>query len=788
MMNKYYIKIAIRNLIKYKSYFLISVFGLAIGMAVCIMLLLYVQNEFSYDRYNKNADKIYRLCQPKHAYHSPQTAKILADGIPEIKDYAEMLVMGRTIIQYEEEKYKESSIIMATPSLFNLFSFKYVYGGPETALKEPMSMVISETIAKKYFGDINPLGKVVRADNESDYTISAVIKDMPNNSHFRYDIFLTLVGTEEMFGDWANNWGWENFLIYFLIEDEFSPSDLEARFGNLIEIHKKESRPDDPKTVYVIQKLKDIHLYSSYLENDIQPQNSITYVLIFSAIGILILLIACFNYINLLTANAASRIKEIGIKKVVGATRFQLSGQFMGESFVLLFFSFFLSLIVVEIALPGFNQLLGKEIPMSALIKPGSLLGMLGIFLITGLLAGSYPAFFLSSLQPVKILKGSGTVGQNKSYFRRTLVIAQFVIVIALLSSAIIMVRQISFLKNKELGFDKGNILVSEFGQFSNVEKYLSFKQQLLGISVIKEVSAASRVPSGSLNNFGGALPQGQTDSYGLPFVHVSFDYFQALDVRAIQGRVFSKDFQTDISEAIVLNREAIKFLGIEGDPIGQMIQCTWPKSNRKIIGVVEDFHFESLYNKIRPIAFVILYRQCEQLMIKTESPVTDETVKMINDVCGEFYPELMFEFSQLDGQVDQIYQSDKRTFQLMGFFTAIAVLIACIGLFGLASFMLKNRIKEIGMRKIFGASLVKIITILSGDYARWVLVSSIIGWPIAWYVMKRWLESFAYKIDIGVGAFLVAGFSALLLALATVCWLSWGTAKNNPVDALRYE
>ncbi len=651
-----------------------------------------------------------------------------------------------------------------------------------------MTMVISQSIAKKYFGDINPLGKVLRVNNESDYTVSAVIRDMPQNSHFRYDIFLTLVGAEELFGDMANNWGWENFLVYFLIEDNFSASDLESRMGDLIEIHKKVSRPDEPKNVYVLQKLTDIHLYSSHIKRDIQPQNSITYVLIFSAIGILILLIACFNYINLLTANATSRIKEIGIKKVVGATRFQLSRQFIGESFVLLFLSFFLALIVVEITLPVFSQLLDKEIPMSALLKPGSLIGMLGIFLVTGLLAGSYPAFFLASLQPVNILKGSGKVGENKSYFRRTLVIAQFVIVIVLLFSAVIMLRQISFLKNEKLGFDKDNILVSEFDQFSDINKYLSFKQELSGISGIRNVSAASRVPPDDLNNFGRAVLQGQTDRVVLPYVHVSYDYFEALGIRASQGRLFSRSLQTDINEAVILNNEAVKLLGIEGDPIGQTVRCFWPVSNRVIIGIVDDFHFESLYTKMRPIIFVILYDQCTKLIIKTESPASAETIKMINGVCKEFYPELIFEFNSLDEQVDQIYQSDKRTFQLMGFFTAIAVLIACIGLFGLASFMLKSRIKEIGMHKIFGASLIRTIMILSVDYAKWVLISTIIGWPIAWYVMRRWLDSFAYRIDIGVGAFLIAGFSALFLALATVCWLSWGAARRNPVDTLRYE
>lgn len=786
-MLKYYIKIAFRNFIKYKSYFLISVFGLSIGMAVCIMLLLYVQNELSYDRFNTNADNIYRLCQPDHPYHPPQTARILADGIPEIEDYGRLLLQGATIVQYDENRFKETDITYADPGIFRIFSFKFISGNAETALSDPFTIIISEKIARKYFGNENPMGKILKLDNTYEYTVSGVIEDMPLNSHFRYDIFMTLTGTDDLFGDWANNWGWQNFLIYFLMQDEFSEDEVIGKAVELITIHAKLGS-DDPTPVYFLQCLKDIHLHSSHIKNDIQPQNSITYVLIFSGIGIMILLIACFNYINLLSANATSRANEIGVKKVVGASRNQLLRQFMGESFILLLLSISFSLIIIEIAMPLMNGLLGKEIAFKEILNPGSILGVIGIVLITGILAGSYPAFFLSSIQPVKVLKGSGSRVETKSHFRRLLVITQFTIVIILISSAITMLRQINYLQNKDLGFQKENIYITEFDDFSNVDKYLAFKHALLSQSSVEFVSAASRVPSGDLNNFALILPQGDTEPITLPYVHVSFDYFETLGISASQGRLFSNTLQTDIDEGIILNKAAVELLGIEGDPIGQQVQCYWPYSNRTITGVIDDIHFESLFMKIKPQVFVIFYEQCEQLLIRIQSTDTENTLNQISEICKDFYPELMFEFHSLDERLEQNYQDDKRTFKLMVYFTALAMFIACIGLFGLASFILKHRIKEIGIHKIFGSTQLKLMKNLSGDFVKWVLIACIIAWPFSWFAMERWIESFAYRVNIGIWVFLFSGVAAMILALITVSWLCWRTARKNPVEALQYE
>ena len=786
-MLKYYIKIAFRNFIKYKSYFLISVAGLAIGLAVCIMLLLYVQNEFSYDRYNENSDNIYRLIQDDHTYHSPQTAKILADGIPEIEDYGRLLVTWGKILEYGEHKFKETDMIYADPAIFRILSFNFISGDPLTALNDPYTMVISELIAKKYFGTENPIGKVINIDNESEYTITGVIENMPSNSHFRYDIFMTLTGENELFGSSATNWGWQNFLIYYVMTDGFSEDEVTQKAVDLI-VKAANLGPDDGKPVYSLQQLKDIHLHSAHLSNDIQPQNSLSYVLIFAGIAILILFIACFNYINLFTANATSRSSEIGIKKVVGASRRQLLTQFMGESFLLLLISFFLSLIIIELGLPVMNGLLGKDLAITDLLNISSILGILGILLTTGVLAGAYPAFFLSSIKPIKVLKGSSFGDGTKSNFRKILVIAQFTIVVALISSAMLMLHQINFMEKKELGFNKESIIATEFDEFSDLDKYKALKQALIDQNFVLDVSAGSRIPSGDLNNYNRLLPVGETKPIGMRFVHVSFDYFETLGISAKSGRTFSDAFQTDIDNAVVLNEAGVKKMKFKGDAVGQPVHIYWPDSDREIIGVVKDFHFESLYKEIVPTAFVLYYGQCRTLMLKVQSPDIQNTISLVNDICSEFYPDLMFEFHTMDEQFEHIYQEDKKTFSLMAYFASLAILIACIGLFGLASFMLKRRTKEIGIHKIFGSDLWQVMVKLSRDFALWVLIACIIAWPLSWLMMRRWLESFAYRINISIWVFLISGIITLILALATVSWLSWRSAKKNPVDALRYE
>ena len=792
-MLKNYFKSAFRNLVKNKSYAFISIFGLAIGMAVCILLLLYVKHELSYDRFNKNAANIYRLCQPQHPYQAPQAAKLLSDNLPEIKDSARILVQGKTIVQYKDKKYleKQNAIACADASLFRIFSFKFKQGDPETALQQPSTMVISENIARKYFGDENPVGQVVKLDNAWNLTITGVMENMPQNSHFRYELIASLTDADKIFGSESmNNWGWQNFLVYFVMQDRFSQPAFEKKCSELIAKHSN-SRPNSPVVKFSIQNLKDIHLYSSHFLGDIQPQNSITYVLIFSAIGFLILLIACFNYVNLLTANATTRTKEIAIRKVAGASRNHLAMQFIGESFVVLFMALIIALVFVAVCLPVFNALSGKVLSFAALMQVGTILEILAMVIITGFLAGSYPAFFLAALQPARTLKASANAGKSKLNFRKLLVGVQFTIVIILICSALFMLSQIHFLQNKELGFNKEYTLISEVNNTADdVEKYTALKQALLKESGIKSVSIASRVPSDSLTDEGALMPEGQTEWIGLPFVHVHYDYFETLGIEASQGRLFSSKLKSDADEAVILNETAVKKLQIQGNPIGQSVDCVfvWPRSKRKIIGVIKDFHFESLYETIRPAMFVIYYSQCHQLIVKVNSANAKNTINRLEVVCNSFYPDGVFEFHFLDSKIESLYQNDRKTFQLMGYFTALAIFIACMGLFGLGLIMMKSRTKEIGVRKVLGASILQILILFAKDFSRWVIIANIIAWPVAFYAINKWLQNFAYRIDMTIWPFLLSGFFALLIALLTVSYQAVKVATANPIESLRYE
>lgn len=790
-MFKNYFKVAYRNLKKNKAYTFISVFGLALGLAVCTLLLMYVQNEFSYDRYNKNVDNIYRLTQPEHAYHAPQVARELANNLPEIKDFVRILPMDSEIIEYDNKRFKEKNIPFADPALFRMFSFQFVSGDNETALDKPFTTVISEKLARKYFANENPIGKVFRLFDEYDYTITGVMKDMPQNSHFRYDIVLTLTDADKVFGSLMENLGWQNFLVYFEFQEGFSKSILEKKCLDLIQpfYTPNNPNPDKPFTKYSLQNLKDIHLYSAHIKNDIQPQNSITFVLIFSAIGILILLIACVNYINLLTANATTRMKEIGIKKVIGATRNQLALQFVGESFLVLFIAFIISLIFVQLSLPIFEALTGKTLSFSLLFTTNNIVGVLVFLIGTSFIAGFYPAFFLSKFEPIQTLKANSFTSKSKFNFRTLLVGIQFTIVIVLICSALFMFSQIDYLQNKKLGFKKKYVLTSEINtSFENVEKYNALKEALLKETIVTNVSSGSRVPSNTTTNFGTLTPEGEAKPTSMAFIHVHQDYFETLGIEAKEGRLFSTQLTTDIDEAIILNESAVKKLMLKGNPIGQSLKCSWPESNRLIVGVTDDINFESLYGHVRPTAFVIDYSACFKLIVKVNPSNTESTIDKIQTICNNFYPDEIFEFHFLDDKLEYLYQADKNTFQLMGYLTFLSIFISSMGLFGLALFSIKSRTKEIGIRKVLGASIPRILILLVKDFAKWVLIANIIALPIAYYGVNEWLQNFAYRIEINYWLFLLGGFIALLIALATVSFQSVKAALANPVDSLRNE
>jgi len=532
--------------------------------------------------------------------------------------------------------------------------------------------------------------------------------------------------------------------------------------------------------------VESVWLYDQFL-GDIQPQNSITYVLIFSAIGLLILLIAGFNYINLLTANATTRVTEIGVRKTFGASRTQLAMQYVSESMIVFFISFCISLILVRLSLPMFNELSGKELSFYFLANVDILISLLGMMIVLGVLAGWYPAFVLSSYSPVQVMKSSKSGFGSGFQIKKILVGAQFTIVIVLIACATVMLRQISFIQEKELGFDKEAVLTSIF-DFGDEAKYNTLKQALLNESFVSGVSVASRIPSGSLSNEGRVRLEGQADGIAISYVHVTFDYFRTLGIEPVQGRLFSSEFKTDATESVILNEAAVKSIGIQGNPIGQTLKCNWPKSDRIIVGIIDDIYFESLYNKVKPVVYVIDYSMAYHLIVKVKPSDLVGSKNALTEVCQSIYPDEVIEFAFLDQILEQRYQKESKTFQLMGFFAVLAIFLACMGLLGVASFMMASRTKEIGIRKVNGATISEIMQMLNKSFVKWMIIAFIIATPIAYYGMNKWLESFAYKTALSWWIFVFAGFISLVIVLLTVSGLSYSTARRNPVEALRYE
>lgn len=790
IMFKNYFITALRDIKRQKIFAFIKIAGLSIGIAVCILLSLYIYDEISFDRFHKNADNIYRIINKANnsTYVAPQVSQLMKDNFPEISETSRILPRDEVVVRYKEEQFNEKDFIYTDENFFKIFSFELKNGDPETVLKQPFSIVITENIALKYFGNNNPIGEKFEIENEHDYTITGVAYDFPANSHFNCNFIATLVDADKVFGaSLMQNWGWENFLVYSLFRENFSITEFEKKTNTLLMQHIDSN--DEIKPSITLQALKDIHLYSNHLVNDIRIQGDINYVLIFSGIGILILLTACFNYIYLVTANSATRSLEVGIKKVIGATKKQIARQFFGESIVVLILALLISLCIVVLSLPFFNSLTGKSLSAAALLNNTIIAGILILGLITGFIAGSYPALYISAISPIKAIKGTGDFSKTKFSFNRILVVIQFTFSVILIISSIFMFRQLQFIQNKKLGFDKEQIVVVNNFEPDKIQNFELFKNTLLQNKHISSISSADRIPSNDLNNWCSFKTDKMTAKINMPIVHVSYDYFKTLGInKPSSGRFFSEELKTDLSDAIILNESAVNKLALQKSPVGNKIKLTWPNSTRTVVGVVKDFHFESLYQDIKPAAFVIHYPACWKMMIKIKPSNIEETLENIEKTWKNIYPSWTYEYHFMDDRFEQIYNSEKRTFQLMGYFSLLAIFISCLGLYGLATFTTKRRFKEIGMRKVLGASITGVVVLLGKDFTKWVLIANIIAWPVTYFAIEKWFESFAYHTNMSWWIFFFGGIISLLLAITTVGYQAIKAATINPVDSLKNE
>jgi putative ABC transport system permease protein len=782
-MIKNYFKIALRNIKRNSIYSILNISGMAIGMATAILILLWVQDEWSYDRNFENADDLYRVIENQNLSGGGSSlivpvpgalAKALKEEYPEIIRAVKFCPNPLTL--QKKDEFIEETVISTDKDFLKMFGIRFIRGDINTALNDPHSIVITEETAKKYFGDEEALGKTV-ASRGFNVTVTGVVKSMPENSHIQFNI---LIPVEWLSLLAAHTDGWnERFNTYIELKKGTDSKIVEAKIHDFIKKHNKESNSE-----IFLQNIKKIHLFSSgkYIADN-YATGDITYVRILSLISVFILIIACINFLNLATAQSARRSREIGVRKVAGANKRKIVIQFLGESLLIVLVAHIIAMILVELLLPGFNNLIGTQLSVNYQ-SAGLYIGLITVVLFCGLLAGSYPAFYLSSLKPLDVIKGVINRNPGNAGFRRVLVIFQFSLSILLIICTLIVKTQLKYIQNKNLGFNKDNIGYFMFPTRPSDPKLETLKKELGSNPDILSVTRSWNPFSyeGKRNGFTWSGKKEGNDVY-FHTIGADVDYAKTYKLELKEGRFFSAEFSTD-NTAIVINEEAAKILDFK-NPVGETI--TSPRGSKlNIIGVVKDFHIQSLHYKIGPV--IMQLSASNNFYVKMKADKIISTVEFIKKTFKSFDPGLPIDFHFLDDDYDKLYRTERRMGKIFGYFSLLAIFISCLGLIGLSSFMTERRTKEIGIRKINGAKSIEIFSLLSGEYILWVIISIIIACPIALYVMNKWLQNFAYRINISLGIFALAGVIALLIALLTVSWQSYRAASKNPVEALRYE
>ena len=780
-----YLKIALRNIKRYSTYSILNISGMAIGMAAAILILLWVGDEWSYDRNFKNAGELYRIIQNENpsggeasllAPTPGMLARTLKEQYPEIILASRYEPHSELRLKKGDEFMHEMAVAAVDKDFFKMFSIEFVEGDINSVLNDPHNVVLTEEMAHKYFGDEDALGKTLQESLGYQVTVTGVIKK-PHNSHLRYDFIVPMEMLAER-GAPLNDW---HFLCYNYIELK-KGTDGKMIDNKIHDFIKRNMQGSDAEIF--LQNIKKIHLFSARKYTfDIGGNGDITYVRIMGLIAALILIIACINFMNLSIAQSARRAKEIGVRKAAGANKQKIIVQFLGESLLIVFVAHIIAMILVELLLPGFNNFTGKQLVVN--YQSISLyIGLIAIILFCGLLAGSYPALYLSSLKPMDIMKGVITKNPGKGKFRRVLVIFQFSLSGMLIICTLIVAKQLSYIQNKKLGFNKDNIGYFMFPIRPGDPKLESLKKELGKNPEIINVTMGEN-PINNEWTSGGFKWSGKKagDDILFHFLGVDDDYAKTFQIELKQGRFFSSEFPSD-NTAVVLNEEAVKTMGFK-NPVGEIL-TTPNESKLNVIGVVNDFHFQSLHNKIGPL--IMQLGVSNNFRIRMKPDHIPSTVEFIDKTFKSFNPGLPLDFHFLSDDFDKLYRTEQRMGKIFGYFSFLAIIISCLGLIGLSLFMTERRTKEIGIRKTNGAQSIEIFSLLSREYIIWVSISIIISCPIAWFVMNKWLQNFAYRINISWWAFAMAGAIALLIAFLTVSWQSYKAASKNPVEALRYE
>jgi putative ABC transport system permease protein len=808
-MFKNYLKVAVRSLLRQKAYSFINIFGLAVGLACCILIFLFVQHEWSYDTFHRNAGTIFRVVQAEKnvagertlsAYQPLPLAPALHDEFPAIIRAVRFITSGNVIVKYGETSFSEN-VLFADSPMFAMFTFPLLQGNPATVLQNPNAIVLSEKMAQKYFGDAEPLSQrlALNFGNQfEDFIVTGVAQNAPDNSSIRFDFVLPYIkypAYESALTRWNSN-RTSTFIQLAdknqatALEKQF-PSFVEKYFGALIQAAQNDGElsKDADALQLRLQPLTDIHLNPNFV-NSLEPTSNPVYSYILAGIAVLVLLIACCNFMILAVGRSTSRAREVGVRKVVGAARVQLLRQFFGEALLLNFLALLLGIGLAELFLPEFNQLAGKSLAISYGGNWAFLLAMLALMLLVGLAAGSYPAIFLSRFQPVTVLKDDMARG-GKNRLTHALVVIQYVLSIFLITGTLVMMKQLDFLKSKKLGYNEENVVaIRTFTGWNNEGARLLevFRNALADRSEIRNVA-------GTIYSFTRGSSEEGFKSEGVEhsaYVYrVDENYLATLGMELIAGRNFSKDFPSDSSNAVIVNEALVKDFGWD-EAIGRKItgfRNVQGLAEPTVIGVVKNFHFLSLHNEIAPVILHVNPNwPIRYILVKIANVEVPQTLALLRDTWHRVSPNAPFEFYFLDEDVENQYRAEARWGKIVGYASVLAIFIACLGLFGLATLTTAKRIKEIGIRKVLGASVVRIAGLLSKDFVKLVLLANLVAWPIAWYAMNKWLQNFAYRTALGWWIFALAGGLALLIALLTVSTQAIRAALANPVEALRYE
>ena len=792
-------KVTVRNFRRQKLYSVINLLGLAVGMACCILILSYVHFEISYDKFHDRADRIYRLTMDGNLANMPfnlatsngAIGPSLRDTLPEVEDVVRFRRRYRSSVAYTDKLFFEEGILWTDASVFEVFSFPLVSGDSEEALQVPYTAVLTEETAQKYFGSDDPIGKILKIDNQVDYTVTGIVENVPRNSHIDFDILLSFKTLEAVYPERFSRWmeDFDNW-TYLLLQEGANPQAVEEKCLPLIDENMgRVIKLIGGEVVFKLQPLARIHLHSNLL-GDVGSRSDILYVYLFSAIALFILLLACINFMNLSTARSAGRGREVGIRKVHGAVRAKLIRQFLEESLIHALISLVLALVLVQAFLPVFRSLSGRDLNVPYAEAGWLIPALIILAFLVGLIAGSYPAFVLASFEPSTILKGNPFLGKGKGRFRGILVVFQFAISIMLIIGTGVVISQVQHMKNKRLGFDKEHLLVLRVTDDRIRPSIETIKTELLSLPWIKGVGRSSHVPGwGARHN--AVLPEGFSleNSQTMGIIHVDHDYLPALGIEIVEGRNFSREFPADAHKSVLIKETAARTFGWD-DPLEKFLTELDSRSiSKRVIGVVGDFHFMDVRTLIEPLMIFLAPSDTNALTVRL-APGGDlaERLQSLRKAWNKVVPSTPFDYFFLDASLESEYLTEARLSRLFSYFSLLAVFIACLGLFGMAAYTTEQRTKEIGIRKVLGASSSGIVLLLGRDIGKFILLANIIAWPLAYWAAGHWLQDFPYRTPIHFWIFPASAVLVLAIGFLTTAYQSFKAAASDPVDSLRYE